>query len=206
MNKNNFLLSGAVASLALFASCGSGESQTTETDTPAGVTAQMAADTETSTVAWSGTLVGVYTHTGTVKLTDGSFNVENGVVTSGNFTADLTQMAVTDDNYNIEEGNTPEKLIGHLSSDDFFDVENFPTATFVVTGTTEDGKVKGDLTVRGTTNEEVLEEISIDAENGSATAKLTFDRQKYGVAWAHPLQDMVLQNDIKLTVNVKAKG
>jgi polyisoprenoid-binding protein YceI len=208
MNKINFLLSGAFASLLLLASCGGGADQqaTTDAEASAGVTAQMTADPEASTVAWSGTLVGVYTHTGTVALTDGSFNVENGMVTGGSFTADLTQMAITDDNYNVEEGSTPEKLIGHLSSADFFDVENFPTATFVVTGATEDGKVKGDLTVRGTTNEEVLEEVSIDAESGSATASLTFDRQKYGVAWAHPLQDMVLENDIKLTVNVKAKG
>lgn len=207
MNKNNFLLTGAFASLVLLASCGGGAEQSTpEAEAPTGVTAQMSVDPAVSTVAWSGTLVGVYTHTGTVALTDGNFNVENGVITGGSFTADLTQMAITDDNYNVEEGSTPEKLIGHLSSADFFDVENFPTATFVVTGTTEEGKVKGDLTVRGTTNEEVLEDVSIDAESGSATASLTFDRQKYGVAWAHPVQDMVLENDIKLTVNVKAKG
>src|SRR5690606_12729401 len=147
MNKHNLLLSGAFASLALLASCGSGTEQQAapEAEAPAGLTAQMAVDPEVSTVEWSGTLVGVYTHTGTVKLTEGSFNVENGVVTGGSFTADLTAIAVTDDNYNPAEGSTPEKLLGHLASADFFDVENFPTATFVVTGATEDGKVKGDL-------------------------------------------------------------
>lgn len=148
----------------------------------------------------------MYTHTGTVKLTDGSFTVENGQVTGGSFTADLTTMSATDDNYDLEKGNTPEKLIGHLSSPDFFDVENHPTASFVVTGVNEEGKVVGNLTVRGVTDTEVLESVNIDAENGTATASMTFDRQKYGVAWAHPVQDMVLQDAIKVKVNVKAKG
>jgi len=206
MNKVN-LFSAAVISSAMFlVSCGSNPEQPAVEETPVGVTADMVVDSESSTVAWSGTLVGVYTHTGTVKLTEGSFELENGAVTGGSFTADLTSLATTDDNYKPEEGSTPEKLIGHLSSPDFFDVANHPTATFVITGTTEDGKVKGNLTVRGTTNEEVLENVSIDAANGSASADLTFDRQKYGVAWAHPVKDMVLQNDIKLNVNLKAKG
>jgi len=206
MNKMN-LFSAAVISSAMFlVSCGTTPEQPSAEEAAAGVTADMVVDTESSTVAWAGTMVGVYTHTGTVKLTDGTFKLENGALTGGSFTADLTALAVTDENYKPAEGSTPEKLLGHLSSPDFFDVANNPTATFVITGTTEDGKVKGNLTVRGNTNEEVLENVTIDAENGSASADLTFDRQKYGVAWAHPLKDMVLENNIKLNVSLKAKG
>lgn len=206
MNKINLFSAAVISSAMLLVSCSSAPEQPAVEETSGGVTADMVVDNASSTVAWSGALVGVYTHTGTVKLTEGSFNLENGALTGGNFTADLTSLAVTDENYKPEEGSTPEKLIGHLSSPDFFDVANHPTATFVITGTTEDGKVKGNLTVRGTTNEEVLENVTIDAANGSASADLTFDRQKYGVAWAHPLKDMVLENDIKLNVSLKAKG
>ncbi len=207
MNKNRILSITAFSTALFLASCGSAPEQpATEEQAPEGITAEMTVDTEASKVEWSGTLVGVYTHTGTLAITDGAFTVENGVVTGGSFTADLTTMTATDDNYDPEEDKTPEKLIGHLASPDFFDVENHPTATFVITGTTEDGKVKGNLTVRGTTNEEVLESVNVDAENGTATAALTFDRQKYGVAWNHPVKDMVLKNEVKLNVNVKAKG
>lgn len=207
MTNTHLLAIGMLSTTLFLASCGSAPEQpVTEESAPVGINAEMTVDTDASSVEWSGTLVGVYTHTGTLKLTDGSFTVENGQVTGGSFTADLTTMSATDDNYDLEKGNTPEKLIGHLSSPDFFDVENHPTATFVVTGVNEEGQVVGNLTVRGVTDTEVLESVNIDAENGTATASLTFDRQKYGVAWAHPVKDMVLQNAIKVNVNVKAKG
>jgi len=207
MNKNRFFTLATFSTALFLASCGNAPEQpAAEEQTTENVSAEMTVDTEASKVEWSGTLVGVYTHSGTVAISDGAFTVEDGNVTGGSFTADLTTMVATDDNYDPEEDKTPEKLIGHLASPDFFDVENHPTATFVITGTTEDGKVKGNLTVRGNTNEEVLERVSVDAENGTATAALTFDRQKYGVAWEHPVKDMVLENEIKLNVNVKAKG
>lgn len=206
MKSLNLFSVSAIAFVALFSSCGNAPEQPVVEEAPAVVTIEMTVDTASSTVEWSGTMVGVYTHTGMVKLSNGSFTVENGQVTSGNFTADLSSMQATDENYDVKKGNTPEKLIGHLSSPDFFDVPNHPTASFEVTGVNEEGKVTGKLTVRGVTDSEVLESIVIDADNGTAVASLTFDRQKYGVAWASPMKDMVLSNDIKLNVNLKAKG
>jgi polyisoprenoid-binding protein YceI len=202
--KKHFVFSvAAFAAVAVLSSCGNSGQQAEET--PQKVTLSMEADPAVSTVAWSGTMVGVYTHTGTVALTSGTFVVEDGVVVSGEFSADLTNMAATDENYNVEEGSTPDKLIGHLQSADFFDVENHPSAKFVVTGN-DGGAVKGNLTVRGVTNEEVLQDVVVNAETGEASAKLNFDRQKYGVAWKHWLQDMVLEDEIKLTINLKAKS
>ena len=64
----------------------------------------------------------------------------------------------------------------------------------------------GNLTVRGVTNMEVLQNVSIDSATGTITAALTFDRQKYGVAWASPMKDMVLSNDIVLNIELKAKA
>jgi polyisoprenoid-binding protein YceI len=212
-HQNNFTMTSfkffqvsVIASAAMLSSCGNAPEQPPVVEAPAIVTIEMSVDTATSTIEWSGTMVGVYAHTGILKLTDGAFTVENGQVSGGSFTADLTSMEVTDQNYDVKKGNTPEKLIGHLSSPDFFDVPNHPTARFEVTGVNEEGKVTGKLTVRGVTDSEVLENLVIDADNGTASASLTFDRQKYGVAWASPMKDMVLSNEIKLNVNLKAKG
>ena len=36
--------------------------------------------------------------------------------------------------------------------------------------------------------------------------KLTFDRQKYGVAWKATMKDMVLQDNIELTVELVGKA
>lgn len=205
MNRINLFSAGVLSSAMFLASCGNAPEQPVET-APVVTSVEMTVDTALSTVEWSGTMVGVYTHTGILKLTEGSFTVDSGKVTAGTFTVALNTIKVTDDKYDIKKGNTPEKLIGHLSSPDFFDVATYPTATFVVSGVNADGKVAGKLTVRGVTNEEVLENVVIDTLSGTANASLTFDRQKYGVAWAHPLKDMVLENEIKLNVNLKAKG
>ena len=92
-------------------------------------------------------------------------------------------------------------------SPDFFDAENHPTAMFEVTGS-EGNTVNGNLTVRGKTNPESLTIESMEvAEDGAAMIKgsMTFDRQKYDVAWEHYLQDVILSDDIKLDFNITAK-
>jgi hypothetical protein len=49
----------------------------------------------------------------------------------------------------VEEGDEmAAKLIGHLKSDEFFDVEKFPTAKVTISKF-EDGKASGTLTVKG---------------------------------------------------------
>lgn len=157
-----------------------------------------------SKVMWSGSVVGVYTHEGTVDITEGSLTLAGEQITGGNFTADLTTMVATDENYTPEEGKSKEKLIGHLSSDDFFKVEEYPTASFKIKSyNAEENTVTGDLTIRGKTNEETVEEVSVNLEAGTASGKLTFDRKNYDVAFDHPAQDVVITDDVDLTISLK---
>ena len=157
-----------------------------------------------SKVMWSGSVVGVYTHEGTVDITEGSLTLAGDKITGGNFTADLTTMVATDENYTPEEGKSKEKLIGHLSADDFFKVEEFPTATFKVKShNAEANTLTGDLTIRGITHEETVEEVSVNLEAGTASGKLTFDRKNYDVAFDHPAQDVVITDDVDLTISLK---
>ena len=102
-----------------------------------------------------------------------------------------------------EEGSTPEKLVGHLSSADFFDVENFPTAKFEITSV-EGNTAKGMLTIRGISHEETVENIAMtkEGEKTKITADLVFDRKKYDVLWDSPMKEMLLSNDVKLTVEL----
>ncbi len=83
---------------------------------------------------------------------------------------------------------------GHLKSDDFFDVENFPVITFESTSV-EEGKITGHLTLKGVTREVVL-----DAEfSGPATdpwgnvryglsAGTTINRTDFGLTWNQTLE------------------
>jgi len=178
-----------------------GEDMSSET-TPAETTT-MTVSTEESQIAWEGTMVGVYSHDGIVKLEEGSMEVAGDEIVGGEFVVDLTTMTATDENYNAEEGKTKEKLIGHLSSEDFFNVEQYPTAKFVITSYDEaNNSVSGDLTIRGNTHEETVENVSFDSESGKVTGTLTFDRTKYDVSFQAPAQDMVLSDDIELDIDL----
>lgn len=202
--KNNFLsLSAVVMATVIMTSCNSAETNEAEVAEMEGITANMNLDAAMSEVTWKGDMLNLYAHEGTIALQSGDLKVENGEVKSGMFTIDMTTIKPTDDGFDEEK--TPEKLIGHLSSDDFFNVEKFPTATFNVTGS-EGSTVMGDLTVRGKTNPEKVENVLITEENGKfvVTGDLTFDRTKYDVNFSTGVQDKVLSDDI--TLKIKAVG
>ena len=64
----------------------------------------------------------------------------------------------------------------------------------------------GNLTIRGKTNPEKVENVSITEENGQMHLKgdIKFDRTKYDVAFKHPMKDMVISNDIEMNVTLVA--
>ena len=122
----------------------------------------------------------------------GSFNEFEG---SGYFDAEnpagshlqLTIQAASIDTRNADRD-------GHLKSNDFFDMETYPTITFVSTAVEpkggEDYTVTGDLTIKG-----VTKPVTVDFEySGSAVdpygntrigleGKTTVNRKDWGVSW-----------------------
>lgn len=201
MKASKLFLSG-IAAVALLASCGgSGEKVEKEVKKEEGHSGTFMMNAEASEVKWKGTMLGMYSHEGTVDLKYGKLTVENDSFAAGEFVVDLTSINPTDDGYSEEK--TPEMLVGHLSSPDFFDVANHPTAKFVVKSS-NGNSITGDLTIRGNTHEETFEITKHDMDAHVMEGKLTFDRTKYDVSFKHPAQEMVLSNDIELWVTLKA--
>lgn len=200
-----FYVATLLFSVALF-SCSNGTSkkaeQTENTDNTINIS-NITVSPERSKVMWAGEMLGVYTHTGTIQLTQSDIQIEDGKIAAGSFTIDMKSIQVTDDNYNVEEGNTPAKLIGHLSSPDFFDVENFPTAKFEVTEV-KNNMALGLLTIKGTTKEEKIENIAMSEEKGlvTITGDLKFDRKNYDVSWDYPVKEMVLSDNVKVKIEL----
>ncbi len=188
-----------------FVACDSKENAETTEETAGLPDGTMNVDLAASEVMWEGNMVGMYKHSGDVKLTDGNVVVTDGTITGGNFTVDLGTINPTDENYDAAKDRTPEKLIGHLSSDDFFAVEQHPKATFEITGSAGN-VVMRNLTVRGKTNPEEVKNVVISEADGKVTMSgdLTFDRTKYDVAFKHPMQDMVVSNDVAMRVKLVA--
>ena len=110
---------------------------------------------------------------------------------------------------------TPEQFRAHVLSADFFDVENYPTVSFVSHDVTlnEDAtaSVTGDLTIRGVTQAVTAtgtwQAPSADAF-GNTRAHLqldtTIDRTEFGLNWNMPLPagGNALANDVTLTVDI----
>ena len=109
-----------------------------------------------------------------------------------------------------------EKRDAHLKSPDFFDVAANPTITFKSkrAEAVGNGKFKliGDLTMRGTTKEVVLDVEGptdpVTANNSQrigATATTTINRKDYGVSWSRAMDGggYVVSDDVKITIELE---
>ncbi len=201
----------AFTAATLFIACGGSEKKAEDTSTSEVVVEEtvevkiLTINSAESNAIWEGTMLGMYSHSGTVSISEGTLTMEGDEISGGSFTIDLKTIAPTDENYQAdEEGHTKEDLVGHLSSGDFFMVDSFPTATFEVQSHNLENKtVTGMLTIRGIANEETVEDVMIDSENGTVSGKIVFDRTKYNISFAHPAEEMVLSDDIELKVSLK---
>ncbi|MDD5508503.1 MAG: YceI family protein [Bacteroidales bacterium] len=166
MKINRFFLIPVMATAIVAVSCSqTGTKQKTEESATASpekgiVLSNLQVKPDQSRVVWFGEMLGLYSHEGTISLSQADLKVQDGKIAGGNFVIDMATITPTDENYNPAEGGTPEKLVGHLSNPDFFDVPNHPTASFEITRM-EENSVLGMLTIRGISKEEKVENISV---------------------------------------------
>lgn len=162
-------------------------------------------DIGASTVNWKGTMMGMYSHSGILKFSEGKLKMKDGQIMGGTFVVDMNSMSPTDDNYDPEEGRSKDKLVEHLKSDDFFLVSEHPTATFAI-GAVKDNKAVGKMTIRGNTNEVEVNIADVHAHEGDVhiTGSAVLDRQAYDVQFSHPAEEMVLSDDLEIEVDIMA--
>ncbi|WP_436516826.1 YceI family protein [Ekhidna sp. To15] len=164
--------------------------------------------TEESTVEWVGKKV-TGQHNGVISLQGGRLEMVEGQLVGGIFTIDMTTITDTD-----LSGGSKEKLEGHLKSDDFFGVEKFPTATFVITKAVPQGpgkyKIIGNITIKGKT-EEIQFPATIEEKDGKmvASADLSIDRSKFDVRYGSGsffdnLGDKTIYDNFDLSISLVA--
>ncbi len=145
---------------------------------------------------------------------NGSFDKFDGKVVYDPADPAKAQIDVTISTASVNTGN--EKRDGHLSSADFFDVENYPAMTFKSTKfeKSEDGvKIVGDLTIRGTTREVKLkvDEMSEPVKGPmggtriGAEAHAKIDRRDFGLTWSKTVETgaLVVDNVVKILLEVE---
>ena len=202
--KNSTLRTITFTIMLVISSCTNTETNKQETSSEIqevnSVMKSLNINTSTSSVEWKGVMVGIYSHNGFVSIKEGNLVWQGNSITGGSITIDMETMTQSDSLYKTEEN----KLVAHLESPDFFDVANFPTATFEITSSEKStNTVYGNLTVRGITDSEVVEDVIFDVEKKSATGTLKFDRQKYGVTYKGSKKDMLVGDEVEMTISLK---
>lgn len=211
--KNSFIKIFAIIALISFTNCNdkAKEAETTKAE-DAAVAKETAvlynANREQSSIEWKG-FKPTGSHTGTIAIKVGKLKINDGVIESGKFVIDMTTIVVTDIPAE-KKGNG--KLVGHLKSADFFDVENHPIAKFEITGSeTVEGKtmLSGNLKLKEATNN-ISFPVSTDVKDGIVTLTsetFTIDRSKWNVkhgskSFFDDLGDKFINDDIELKVTL----
>jgi polyisoprenoid-binding protein YceI len=135
-------------------------------------------------------------HEGGFKTVSGTASVKDNDPTTLKITLDIDMDSLYSD---------ADKLTAHLKSPDFFGVKTNPKAKFVSTKVEKasDGyKITGDLTLLGKTKEiSFLAKVSVNADGVTLSSSFSIDRTQWGMTYGAGKID----NDVKLTVNVKTK-
>lgn len=162
--------------------------------------------TDKSTVQWEGKRINKK-HTGSIGLKQGSFEIVDSKFVSGKFVIDMDVM--TDESH--PDPNEPGRLIGHLKSDDFFDVEKYPEAILLISDSEKfdkgKAKVNGKLTIKGRTHPITF----IVVQKGAIfTSSLVFDRSLYDVRYQSGkffdnLGDKTIMDEIEIDVSLLAE-
>lgn len=183
-------------------------------------------DASASHIEWVGTKVSGY-HTGDVPVKSGELIVNNGEVTGGTFILDAANMKVSG-----PKGSDPKqdnKLLTHLKSSDFFDVEKHPEARFDLTGikpfsgevkdttdprqeeiseyrvTDPTHKVSGNLTIKGINkNIEFPARITVTGNTAEAIAKFNIDRKEWNIVYPGAPDDLI-RDMIHLGIKIVAR-
>lgn len=132
----------------------------------------VAVNTGKSMVTWIGSKP-AGKHNGTINISAGEISLKGGEVVAGNFEFDITTLKVLDLPSDSEWN---AKLKGHLMSDDFFDAENFPKASFEITGVEKfnTGNLQADLNEPQTDYSPAsLSEIMVDNPTHIISGNLT---------------------------------
>lgn len=175
---------------------------------------ELKIDVAASTIQWHAEKV-VGEHDGTVKIKDGTINVKDGKIVGGVIDVDLTSL----DNTDITDADTKGKLVGHLKSEDFFDVTKFPVSKLEIVEVTPiqnaaagqpNYNVKGNLTIRGVTKG-ITFPATLNITDSKVTGTSTFDidRTEFGLKYGsgkffEGLGDKMIKDNFTMKFNVTA--
>ena len=160
---------------------------------------QLTIDAARSSVGFTGSKV-TGSHDGTFGQFSGTVRLDPDSIPDSSVSITIQTASVR-----IE----PERLRTHLTSPDFFDVAQFPTATFESTRIVAGGEggthtVTGNLTLHGQTRA-ITFPANIEVSEGEvhATAEFTINRRDFGIVYAG-MPDDLIRDGVVIRFDVRA--
>lgn len=167
-------------------------------------------DVNKSKIEWIGKkLTGE--HSGELKLASGVLNYDGETLTGGSFVMDMNSIT----NKDLSKSSAAN-LLGQLKSEDFFSVDKYPTAKFVITSVktinAENANITGDLTIKGITKSisftaaiKKRANVLVAVANG-----VKVDRAKYNIRYGSKsffadLGDKAIDDEFELNITLLAR-
>jgi polyisoprenoid-binding protein YceI len=182
-------------------------------------------DTSASKLEWVATKVSGY-HTGVIPIKAGELQVKDGNLAGGMILLDMKGLAITGPKEN--DAATNKKLLTHLQSRDFFEIDSYPEAKFEITnispfsGTVKDSidprqeeiskykvqdpthTISGNLTLRGITkNVSFPAKLSVTGDVVTSLAKFNINRKDWNIMYPGKPDDLI-RDEIHLGISLKA--
>ncbi|CDF78441.1 YceI-like protein [Formosa agariphila KMM 3901] len=183
--------------------------------TSANASTEYKINTEKSTIEWKG-FKPTGTHNGTINIESGTLSATDNSIQSGTVVIDMNSIVALD-----VDGDKKDNLEAHLKGTvegkegDFFNVNKYPTASFVVTGVSKNdaGKtmLSGNLKMKDIEkNVSFPVTVTVDGESLSLVSEtFTIDRTLWGVNFGSKsvfdnLGDKFINDGVELTIEINA--
>lgn len=144
---------------------------------------ELTINPEVSKVEWVGKKV-TGQHNGTISIQEGTLHLHDGGLSTGKVIINMESIVCED----LEDANWNSKLVGHLNSADFFDVQNHKTATLEILSVSplKDNQhtVNGNLTIKGITKP-ISFPVTVEMKDKklAAYAEVSVDRTLYDIKY-----------------------
>lgn len=172
-----------------------------------------ALDTTESKIEWKGFKIlksKNTSHFGTIHFSSGTLNVRDQQLRGGEFTANMYSLENIDLVNHLEQ---KIKLENYLKTKDFFDVEKFPKASYIITKveyTKQESDynsiLHGNLTIKGVSQPVKFKaNISIEEhEIRVATEPTDLMREDFGLNFETHVQNGIIKNEFNIQAFIKA--
>lgn len=159
-----------------------------------------------SRVFWAGTKAIGGGHSGDLLFKSGNMKFDENHVVAGEFEIDMKSMTCND----IKDKESNEDFLKHLKSEDFFFVEDYPTISAKLDGTSKDGgstyESVVELTIKGNSRKEKMVLTKVEKNNQiQLQSILKINRLNYDITYNSGnifknLGDKVINDTIALKV------